>query len=65
MLLTALLVLMSMLPFKYSKTLSKLPARAARKKLALPSVCKIINNILLELTCKVTLPNNKTTTRTV
>lgn len=31
---------MSVLPFRYSRTLSKLPARAALKKLALPSVCK-------------------------
>uniref|UniRef100_A0A147BUG1 Uncharacterized protein n=1 Tax=Ixodes ricinus TaxID=34613 RepID=A0A147BUG1_IXORI len=35
----ALLVLISMLPLRYSKTFSRLPARAARKKLAFPSVC--------------------------
>ena len=36
--LTALLVLMSVLPLRYSNTFSKLPALAARRKLALPSV---------------------------
>uniref|UniRef100_A0A6P6YIE7 Uncharacterized protein LOC113798225 n=1 Tax=Dermatophagoides pteronyssinus TaxID=6956 RepID=A0A6P6YIE7_DERPT len=35
----ALQVLISKLPFKYSRTFSKFPARAARKKLATPSVC--------------------------
>ena len=38
--LTALLVLMSILPFKKSKTFSRFPARAARRKLELPSVWK-------------------------
>ena len=36
--LTTLAVSMSMLPLRYSSTLSKLPARAARRKLLAPSV---------------------------
>lgn len=39
----ALQVLISKLPFKYSRTFSKFPARAARKKLATPSVYFEIN----------------------
>lgn len=37
--LTTLAVSISMLPFRYSMTLSKFPARAARRKLFAPSVC--------------------------